>query len=304
LAALRWIGWILLVAWTAGCTSPGGPRIAIGGRVALDVVIPVGSGVGLQHAAQDLAEALAIITGSARPARVVQGAAADIQAAAAVLVRLDHGAGTGPQGYRLSRPSAGVPGVEVVAETEQGGMYGLYHLLADLGVRYYHPEETFFPHDPGARLPQGYDGEVQRPTFALRGFHEHTQHPIPLSDFWLRTDDPAFRGYLTRYLRWLARNRQNAASFMLLKTVDLDTWLPYAASAIDEAHLYGIQVGFSISFVDQQQNAFKLLGDPGPGDDDAEPVWTGCSRPAPTSWSSRSARPSSPSRPTQTCWAG
>ncbi|MFO0748998.1 MAG: hypothetical protein U1F43_25535 [Myxococcota bacterium] len=147
----------------------------------------------------------------------------------------------------------------VEAATALGAAYALWGLAWDLGVRWLHPEETFTPSAPDALLAWDQDGRPQRPDFALRGFHEHTQHPIPLSDTLLRPDFPGGRAAVSRELRWLARNRQNILTFHLLNTVDLDTWLPYVRGVADEARGLGIDLGVVVSFADQQQHAFKLI---------------------------------------------
>jgi hypothetical protein len=251
-----------------------------GDRVRVTVVIPEVAGEGLQAAAADTAEALTAITGAAQPAQVVQGDPAAVESEVVVAVTVDPAMETGSQCYRIRPGSIPGPGgdrdgLSIRAADEQGAAYGLYRVLADLGVLYFHPEESFFPFDPDARLPWNYPDTIDCPDFDFRGFHEHTQHPTVMSDFLLRTDDPAFRDYLSRYIRWLFRNRQNAMSFMLLKTVDLQTWLPYMTGITGEAHRYGVQVGVSVSFVDQQQNAFKLVDEAAQGVSEAEQIQQG-----------------------------
>jgi len=244
---------ILMVFFMMSCSSePSGPKIRDGERLDVAVMVPLSSGPGLLRAADDLSGALGLITGVSRSESTPYGVS--------VTVLLDDGVGGQQQCYRINKNAEG-KGIEIHAAGEAGAMYGIYRVLADLGVLYIHPEETFFPSDPEARLPWHYEGEVECPGFDLRGFHEHTQHPIVMSDFLLRTDRADFKDYLGRYLRWMARNRQNMLSFHMLKTVDLEKWLPRIAAVIGEAHIYGIRVGMVIGFVDQQQNAFKLVKD-------------------------------------------
>ena len=161
----------------------------------------------------------------------------------------------GAQGYQLNSASYGV---EVQARTMIGAAYGLYHLAQDLGARYIHPEESHFPLNPEVRLPT-YESEVHRPHFRRRGFHEHTQHPIVMSEYLLRPDVDGYREGVSRYLRWLLRSRQNSLTFHLLNTIDLEAWLPYLTSITTEAAELGVEVGFVTGFVDQQQNAFRLV---------------------------------------------
>jgi hypothetical protein len=242
---------ILVLVSLAGCSSePAGPKIRDGDRLDVAVMVPLGSGPGLLRAADDLAGALGLITGVSRSESTPYGVS--------VTVRLDDGVGGREQCYRITK-DADEKSIEIHAAGEAGARYGIYQVLADLGVRYIHPEESYYPFDPDARLPWHYEGEVECPGFELRGFHDHTQHPIVMSDFLLRTDRADFKDYVDRYLRWLARNRQNMYSFHMLKTVDVPKWLPRIKAVVDEAHIYGIKMGMVVSFVDQQQNNFKLI---------------------------------------------
>ncbi len=257
--AWAWVGMgATLVAGLAACGESTAEPVC--GRLdRVEVVVPAGAGLGLTDAGEDLLDALARLGGAEAP-RALSSGAAPGGAACVVEARVDAGdAELGDEGYRLVREAKGV---SVVAATETGASYGLYHLAHDLGVRYLHPEETFFPASaarPEGGLPRDYDGAPVLPDFARRGFHEHTQHPIVLSDFLLRPGRDDFRAHLTNYLRWLQRNRQNTLFFHMLKTVDLDAWVPYAADFNAEADARGIHVGLVIGFVDQQQNAFKMV---------------------------------------------
>lgn len=259
---------LALLLTAAGCGDDGGDdrdtgaaepdtALAADGLVRLTISLPYDAAPTLVAAAGDVIDAVAAITGAAvEGERIV--IAQEVAAPAIVVRELQSEASPepyGPEGYTLEF-DAGV--VTVTAAEAVGAMYGLYAIAGDLGARYHHPEETWFPSDPDLALPDGYDGSVSIPAFAWRGFHEHTQHPIEMSDFLLRPE-AEFRPYLSRYIRWLARNRQNTMSWQMLKTVELDAWLPYIADVIDEAHDWGVRVGMVTSFVDQQQNMFRLI---------------------------------------------
>lgn len=241
--------------------------LADGDRVLVDIRLPEGAGAGLEAARTDLWAAMAAITGATAPTATVA------EPAARVVVELDAtSAAFGSQGYSLNfAAGAAPPTLTVTASTDVGAMYGLYALAGDLGARYYHPEETFLPRDAAATLPMAYDGTVSTPHFELRGFHEHTQHPIPMSDYWLRPSD-AHRAYVERYITWMARNRQNVASFHLLQTVDFDAWVPYLKGLADDARPLGVKVGMVTSFADEQQNNFKLLVAGATDADSGEPL--------------------------------
>jgi hypothetical protein len=261
----------LAVSCGEGQTGPGAPAAVEvpphlrddTGALAIAIRTPgLTAGIGLQGAIDDLNAAFGAISG-ADLSRNAEDAV--ILVAVEEAVRAD----LGDEGFRLATSElTGVPTLTVLAGTQTGAMYGLYTIARDLGVTYHHPEETFYPSDPNATLPWDYGALTEEvPDFALRGFHEHTQHPIVMSDFLLRPDESvseagggeAFREYVSRYLRWYARNRQNTLFFHFLKTVDLDAWVPYMQDIVAEAHDYGVRVGMVIGFADQQQNAFKLI---------------------------------------------
>ena len=228
---------------------PLAPPLVVDGHLAVDV--RVSGGPALTLARPDLLEAMARIGGLAPNAQPT--------AAAVIEARIDGPEGLGDEGYAISRTAGGLL---ISAHTEIGAAYGLWTIAADLGVVYLHPEETFFPRRPDARLPSWYDGHAVVPSFARRGFHEHTEHPIPMSDYLLRPGVSGFRDGASHELRWLARNRQNTLTFHLLKTVDLATWTPWARDIVNEARGLGVRLGVVVSFADQQQNAFKLITDP------------------------------------------
>lgn len=243
-------------------TSPSDAlRLARDGSVQLRVLLPDDTEDGLFDAAWDLARAAGEVCSAQVPDDAVSSDPAS-EARQGPVVRIDVNAALvkdlGSQGYRLS-PTEEENTVVVSAATRIGAMYGLYDLSWRLGVRYIHPEETFYPSIPEAALPVLAEAITEVPDFDYRGFHEHTQHPIPASDFFLRPGSDEFRGMASRYLKWLARNRQNVVTFHMLKTVDLELWIPYMTDIVSEAHRYGIQIGPLVSFSDQQQNAFKLI---------------------------------------------
>lgn len=272
---------VFISAIFAACRSmemgPGDPPLlASDGALQVRILLADTFGEGVQMAARDLVEAMARIAGvpvpedavTTEPDRVVGRASVSVTVTSLLAEAL------GNQGYRIAigRLGGGSPSLAVIAGSEIGAMYGLYQIAADLGVRYLHPEETFFPEDPAATLPWPTTARDESPAFVWRGFHEHTQHPIPAADFLLNPAWPGAREAASRYLKWLARNRQNILTFHLLKTVDLTNWIPYIRDVVDEAHRYGIRVGIVVSFADRQQNAWRLLDDRADPSADAESI--------------------------------
>jgi len=240
------------------------PELARDGALAFDIVLAEGASPGMDNAAIDLIEAAAHMTGAPAHRTPIHGALSVSTAPTVVYAVVDPDAAPalGDEGYAIADglPGDGRPGVTITARTHAGAMFGLYGLIGEMGVQFFHPEETFYPAaDPAATLPWDHDGTPQAPAFARRGLHEHTQHPIVMSDYYLRPGHDDFRVGVSRYLRWMARNRQNSLSFHTLNTIDLDTWLPYMKSITDEAHGMHLQVGFVTSFADQQQHNFKLI---------------------------------------------
>jgi hypothetical protein len=260
----------LLLSALASLAACGGswdgsaPPLAEGGRPAISVVVPADASPGLRLAAEDLASALAAIAApAAQPLPVVLGdpAAAPTRAVIHVEVLPASRGELGDEGHRMAPFEEGERhGLRVTAAGHAGAMHALYTIAADLGVRYLEPEQgvTLPALDPAARLPWSYRGQPVKPRFVVRGFHEHTQHPVPASDFFLRPE-PELRPYASRYLRWLARNRQSFASFQMLKTVPLASWRPYIKELLAEAHGLHLRIGLVVSFVDEQQNNYKLV---------------------------------------------
>lgn len=236
--------------------------ITLDDSIGLDVVIS-SDHAGLRGATSDLITAWTTIRGATDaedPHAVATLAEADAPAVLEIRLTPDDDA-LGAEGYTLAKQDFGQgrSGLRVTAATPVGAMYGVYEVIGALGVRYYHPERAFIPSDPTrAALPEVTEGPRQ-PAFATRGFHEHTQHPIIASDILLRPGDDQRRAFASNLVRWLARNRQNTLSFHMLNTLDMDAWLPYIKGIAEEADGWGVEVGATLSFADQQQNNYKLI---------------------------------------------
>lgn len=149
--------------------------------------------------------------------------------------------------------------VRIESSSQLGVAYGLYELLNDFGVQFYHAKETYVPLNTDHELTKKYQSEFNAtPSYASRGFHQHTQHPIVWSDFLLDPKDE-YKTYISEYFRFLLRNRQNAFQWHFLKTVDFANWKEYGKWIVEEGHKHGIKIGMVLSFADQQQNNYKLV---------------------------------------------
>ncbi|RII25448.1 MAG: hypothetical protein CXR30_18755 [Geobacter sp.] len=145
------------------------------------------------------------------------------------------------------------------ATAPEGIASGLYGLLQEkLGIRFYHPRETFIPTYDKWPLPARFTFSGQ-PRFEKRGFHLHTLHPIELTEQLHNPAYPNAFGDIRAYLDWLARNGQNTFQFFLLRGVDRSTWPDHARRIVEYAHERGIRCGVEISLAMIQQQAFQAI---------------------------------------------
>lgn len=276
---------LALALGAAGCewgdVAPG-RALRAGDQSNLVVVVPADAPDLLAMAAQDLSDVARMRTGAATGRDVVRAdggtfdparAGAPLVVLAGVLPKdaapLDRGdlspddARTS-QGYVIAEAVHGDRRVlRVESPTAQGVAFGLYDLADRMGARWFHPEDAWVPVDPAAQLPGPFDPPVRSsPAVALRAYHQHTQHPVPMSDWLMDPPDDA-KAHLSAYFRWLLRNRQNGFQWHMLSTVDLAAWRDHGRWVVDEAHRHGVRVGLSVAFADKQQNGFRLIADLG-----------------------------------------
>lgn len=84
--------------------------------------------------------------------------------------------------------------------------WAVYDLLRDLGVRFFHPEETFVPE--ALRWPVNDVTRVDEPSFQHRSFHAHRTHPIELSPP-LEETTLDMAGYQRRWVDWCVAMKTN-----------------------------------------------------------------------------------------------
>ncbi|MCB9639707.1 MAG: hypothetical protein H6727_12510 [Myxococcales bacterium] len=243
------------------------------GKADLRVLYANDAGEGIQEAARFLVKALSEMTGVTFPeAQAVAKDTAPSSFSEGKLILLGHGVlnqeplnqeeidKLTPEAYILRGRKIGDKHILQIASKDVGGVqYGAYGFLRTQGVRYPHPGQDYIPKKADVKFKTG-ESQTEKPGYSLRGFHHHTQHPIPMSVYLLEPNE-ANLPRVREYLRWLAANRQNVLGFHMLKTVDRPTWLPYIKKISEIAKEYGVMLAITLSFADQQQNNFKLLED-------------------------------------------
>ncbi len=164
------------------------------------------------------------------------------------------------QGYEWA--SSGRKGRVVLAlksPSFQGVSFGLYGLLQEkLGFKFYHPKRTIIPFHKQWPLPMDFQWKAF-PSFAGKGFHIHTLHPVELTEQLHNPDCPHAAEDLREYIDWLARNQQDTVQFYLLRSVDRARWTRHAGGLVAYAHKRGIEAGVEFSLFMIQQQAFQSM---------------------------------------------
>lgn len=131
-----------------------------------------------------------------------------------------------------------------------GQQFAAYRFLRALGVRYYHPRETFAPWRPELRIAA--DAErTETPGFARRGWRFETAWPTPAAE--------AFAGSGTasaiEILDWLVRNGRTHVAWTALAST---SWAHVAAVA-SEARARGLTPGLSVLLAGAQDGRLALF---------------------------------------------
>ena len=141
--------------------------------------------------------------------------------------------------------------------TSKGLSNGLYYFLQNkLGFKFYHPKETIVP-DLSNYVLDSFSEKIT-PRFDKIGFHIHAMHPLEITEALLNENTPNGTEEVKTYIDWLCRNGQNYFEFNLLRSIKLETWIPYMKPIVDYAHERGIICGADMSFHMIQQRAFQL----------------------------------------------
>ncbi|MDB5227401.1 MAG: hypothetical protein JWN78_1594 [Bacteroidota bacterium] len=141
--------------------------------------------------------------------------------------------------------------------SEKGLSNALYYWMQNyLGFSFYHPKENIIP-DLSHYIPDTFHVAVT-PRFDKIGFHVHSQHPLEITEALLNEKTPNGQKEVKIYIDWLCRNGQNYFEFCLLRSVNLEEWIPYFTPVVTYAHQRGIICGLDLSFHMIQQRAFQL----------------------------------------------
>lgn len=151
----------------------------------------------------------------------------------------------------------GIHQITITSLTEKGLSNGIYYFLQQhLGFQFYHPKETIIP-DLTDYSPDTFS-ETITPRFDKIGFHVHAMHPLEITEALLNENTPDGAEEVKAYINWLCRNGQNYFEFNLLRSIKLNTWIPYMKPIVGYAHERGIICGVDMSFHMIQQRAFQL----------------------------------------------
>ena len=147
--------------------------------------------------------------------------------------------------------------IVITSQSEKGLSNGLYYFMQNkLGFQFYHPKETILP-DLSNYVLDTFT-ETITPRFDKIGFHIHAMHPLEITEALLNENTPNGAAEVKTYIDWLCRNGQNYFEFNLLRSIKLETWIPYMKPIVDYAHQRGIICGADMSFHMIQQRAFQL----------------------------------------------
>lgn len=156
-------------------------------------------------------------------------------------------------------------GFVVEARDDLGAQYGVSALLEAMGVRFFHPHQTFVPATLAAPDAAIFD-RVQAPQIARRGVHLHILHPTEAYfDFWEPSE--ANLADAARTLDWLVKNRANFVTWPLLDDMFAgeaavpSPRLAHQRQLLELAHARGLRVGAGLQVfgTSNLQNAYDLV---------------------------------------------
>ena len=149
------------------------------------------------------------------------------------------------------------PVFAILAADDRGAEFGLYDLLEQFGFRFFHPERTYKPTRATIVIPDTLDIN-ESPSYDRRGFHIHTMHPTPHSEF-LQRSDPQYLAFAKRLIDWHVRNKCNYMQWELLRTVDYDAEIEHFRAIVDYGHRRGMDMGIVVTYALVQQKAWRIV---------------------------------------------
>lgn len=165
---------VVLLLIAAACSDHAGEVV---------VYAPAAPSTGTALAVQDLVTDLGMISGRTVTRKVGRAAGCEEGALRVVVLGEDADASPAlePQAYTIEEQRCGDDGHLVILRggSMLASQWAIYELLEGLGVRYFHPERTYYP--AAARWPASPFDVAARPAFVRRSLHAHRTHPIELS---------------------------------------------------------------------------------------------------------------------------
>lgn len=177
-------------------------------------------------------------------------------------------ADAGPQTVRIAETLCGTGRLVVVAGGGTAGrQYAGYAYLHEIGVRFFHPEQTYVPEAPALRTtPIAY---TKTPDFAWRGVSLHLTHPLEIGDA-VRLNKAEHMGEVTNYIDWEVRNFANFGLYGASPPGNTPNW-GYDVDSNGPLSDYGLMRGIarstSFSLRGSQQGAQPVINP-----DDPRPV--------------------------------
>lgn len=259
--AIRFGGLWAALVFAAACATPLAPQplsicrfpeesgvaTVVDGRADVRAVYLAGDAVGLRLA-KDITAGLTMLTGAAFPFAAVTWPTLEgvlcktpcpthAVAVGELANRLDQHP---PRGQTLRTHKLLLRGRSVWMLQGAGTLgqaLAAYRFMHALGVRYYHPRETYAPFRPGLRI--GADVErTETPGFTRRGWRLETAWPTPAAEAFAGADTAAAE----EILDWLIRNGRNHVAWAALAATP---WAHVAAVAAG-AHARGLTVGLGV----------------------------------------------------------
>lgn len=129
--------------------------------------------------------------------------------------------GAHPQSYRIVDEACAGGGrlLTLEGQAHLPAQWAVYDLLGKLGVRFFHPEQTYFP--PHLAFPERDLSSDERPAFQRRVIGLHRTHPIELSPPLEEVAGVDMAALQRRWIDWNVATRQTHATGFDLEHVGL-----------------------------------------------------------------------------------